>query len=107
VSSDQAPVLAVGERWDDGVATVTVRGEIDLSTVDAFHARLAEITRRDPQRLVIDLTEVTFLDSAGLRAFVRARKALPERCPVILRCPQRKIRQVVEMTGLGTVFVFD
>jgi anti-anti-sigma factor len=54
--------------------------------------------------VVIDLAGVGFLDSAGLRAFVRLRKALPGHCPVILRSPHPRTRQVFELTGLGTAF---
>jgi anti-anti-sigma factor len=57
--------------------------------------------------VVIDLAGVGFLDSAGLRAFVRLRKALPGHCPVILRSPHPRTRQVFELTGLGTAFEFQ
>jgi anti-sigma B factor antagonist len=106
-ASHQASPLTICDQWDDDVATVTVHGEIDLSTVDAFAARLSEIARQNPQRLVIDLTGVGFLDSSGLHAFVRVRRELPEGCPIILRRPQRQVREVFEVTGLSQVFVFE
>jgi anti-anti-sigma factor len=56
---------------------------------------------------VIDLAGVGFLVSAGLRAFVRLRKALPADCPVILRSPRPRARQVFDLTGLGTAFEFE
>src|SRR5580692_12047768 len=77
VTAEQAPVLTVRDQWDDGTATVTVRGEIDAATADAFYQRLADVASGSPRRLVIDLAGVDFLDSSGLRAFVRLRKALP------------------------------
>jgi anti-anti-sigma factor len=106
VASDLVPELTVFDQWDNDVATVVVRGEIDLATVDVFSARLADVVRQNPQRLVIDLAEVAFLDSSGLHAFVRVRKDLPEHCPIVLRSPRRQVRQVFEVTGLSPVFVF-
>jgi anti-sigma B factor antagonist len=100
-------VSARCDRWDDGVATVTVSGEIDLSTVDALSECLGDVVRRKPRQLVINLAEVRFLDSTGLHAFVRVRRELPEPCPVILRSPQSQIRRVFEVTGLSPVFVFE
>jgi anti-sigma B factor antagonist len=97
----------VCDRWDDGVATVTVQGEIDLNTVGTFSERLGDVARQNPRRLVINLTGVDFLDSSGLHAFVRVRKELPEDCPIVLRSPQRQIRRVFEVTGLSPVFVFE
>ncbi len=104
---DQAPALTVRDRWDDGVATVTVQGEIDLSTVGTFSECLGGVARQNPQRLVINLAGVDFLDSSGLHAFVRVRRELPERCPIILRSPQHQIRRVFDVTGLSPVFVFE
>jgi anti-sigma B factor antagonist len=107
VAAEQAPALTVCDQWDDGTVTVTVRGEIDTSTADTLSERLAAVADGDPQRVVIDLSGVGFLDSAGLRAFVRLRKALPARCPVILRSPRLRTRQVFDLTGLGTAFEFE
>ena len=108
MAADRAPALTVWDRWDDdGAVTVTVRGEIDAGTAGAFWERLAAVAGASPRRLVIDLAGVDFLDSAGLHAFVRLRKALPGHCPVILRSPQPRARQVFELTGLGTAFEFE
>lgn len=107
MTSDLAPELTVRDQWDNGAATVAVRGEIDTASVGFLSARLADVVGRRPARLVIDLTEVSFLDSSGLHAFVRVRKDLPEHCPIILRAPQRHVRQVFDITGLAPVFTFD
>lgn len=105
--SDFAPGLTVCVQWDHSVATVAVHGEIDLGTVEAFSATLGEVVGRNPRRLVIDLTGVTFIDPSGLQAFARARRDLPEHCPVVLRSPRRQVRQVFAVTGLNTVFAFE
>ena len=47
------------------------------------------------------------LDSAGLQAFAQVRRKLPEDCPVIVRSAQPRLRQVFEITGLSTAFVFE
>lgn len=107
MAADQASALTVGVQWDDGVATVTVQGEIDISTASVFSGRLGEVARQNPQRLVIDLAGVDFLDSAGLQAFVAVRRALPQHCAIVLRSPQRRARQVFDMTGLSAAFVFE
>jgi anti-anti-sigma factor len=107
VVAEQAPALTVRDQWDDGTVTVTVRGEIDAATADTFYQRLADVASGSPRRVVIDLAGVGFLDSSGLRAFVRLRKALPADCPVILRSPRPRARQVFDLTGLGTAFEFE
>jgi anti-anti-sigma factor len=107
VAAEQSPALTVCDQWDDGTATVTVRGEIDVATAETFYRQLASVADGGPRRVVIDLAGVGFLDSSGLRAFVRLRKAVPGDCPVILRSPHPRTRQVFELTGLGTAFEFE
>lgn len=104
---DQAPALTVFDRWDDGVATVTVRGEIDASTSGVFLERAGEIVRGNPRRLMIDMAGVQFMDSAGLQAFMRIRGQVPEHCPIIVRSAPPRVRQVFDVTGLSTVFGFE
>ena len=70
--------LEVTTEARDGVTLVTLGGELDIYTVAGFRQDLEEV---DPaaRPLVIDLTDVTLLDSSGLGALVsllnRARSA--------------------------------
>lgn len=86
---------------------MTVTGEIDVGTADLFSARLAEVAGRHPERLVIDMAGVGFMDSAGLSCLVRVRRLLPKDCQVIVRSAQRRVRQVFDLTGLSTAYEFE
>lgn len=62
----------------DGVRVV-LRGELDIANASSVESRLLEIERRSPERLILDLREVSFIDSTGLSMIInadgRARKA--------------------------------
>jgi anti-anti-sigma factor len=107
MASDHPPALTVHDRCDGAETTVTVQGEIDVTTAAVLSGHLDELAERNPQRLVIDLAGVGFLDSAGLQAFAKVRRELPEYCPVIIRRARPRLRQVFEITGLSTAFVFE
>lgn len=106
VASDPA-ALTVRDRWDGAEATVTVQGEIDVTTAAVLSGHLGEVAAGNPQRLVIDLAGVGFLDSAGLQAFAQLRRELPEGCPIIVRSARPRLRQVFAITGLSAAFVFE
>ena len=89
------------------MAIATVRGEIDIGTVAALSGHLGQLVRQNPQRLVIDLAGVSFIDSSGLAGFVRVRQALPPSCPVVIRAPQRRVRQLFKITGLDSVIAIE
>jgi anti-sigma B factor antagonist len=98
--------LEVTTEARDGVTLVTLGGELDIYTVAGFRQDLEEV---DPaaRPLVIDLTDVTLLDSSGLGALVsllnRARSGAGQ---LGLICPHRRLRRVFEITGLRRAFVF-
>ncbi len=98
--------LDVTTEARDGITLVVLGGELDIYTVANFRS---DLERLDPASapLVIDLTDVTLLDSSGLGALVsllnRAREGEGQ---LGLICPHRRLRRVFEITGLRRAFVF-
>ncbi len=64
------------ERGDDGVR-ITLEGELDLATAPEVEAALLEAAGDEPapDRCVLDLRELAFMDSSGLRAILKANGA--------------------------------
>jgi anti-sigma B factor antagonist len=58
----------------DGNGRCVVRpvGQLDLGTVDAFEEALASVEGEGPPVIVVDLSELSFLDSTGLRSLIGA-----------------------------------
>jgi anti-sigma B factor antagonist len=98
--------LEITTNHASGATIMALAGELDIYTVPTFRNAL-DAQERAPQRLILDLTDVTLLDSSGLGALVsmlnRTRQGRGE---LGLVCPQRHIRRVFEITGLRRAFVF-
>ena len=86
-----------------GHTLVTVAGEVDLATAPALASALSEVTEADGP-LVIDLTEVAFLDSSGLSVLLQARERLGGGGVVRLVAKRPAILRVLAVTGLDEVF---
>ena len=71
--TDTEPITTSREDRD-GVAVLGVCGEIDMATAPLFEKAIDDVLADDPPTLVIDLTEVTFLASVGLRLLATANK---------------------------------
>ena len=98
--------LEVTTAARDGITLVTLGGELDIYTVAGFRQDLESL---DPaaESLVIDLTDVTLLDSSGLGALVSLlNRARAGEGQLGLICPHRRLRRVFEITGLRRAFVF-
>ena len=98
--------LDVTTEARDGITLVTLSGELDIYTVASFRSDLENV---DPAErpLVLDLTDVTLIDSSGLGALVSLlNRARAGEGQLGLVCPQKRIRRVFEITGLRKAFVF-
>ena len=62
--------LKIEEERSGGTATLRLIGELDLGTGEQAEAAIART--RGVERLVIDLRELTFVDSTGIQALLRA-----------------------------------
>jgi anti-anti-sigma factor len=71
--------IEVDTRMEGGVAVVALRGELDVAaTPELEDALLAAADEPGVQGIVIDLSELDFMDSSGLRAVVMADQRLSE-----------------------------
>jgi anti-sigma B factor antagonist len=82
-----------------------VGGEVDLSTAPALRARVDQLIRDGARRLVVDLTDVGFMDSSGLSVFVSVMKRMEGadgRLAIV--CSRDPVLKVFTITGLDRVF---
>ena len=89
--------------WDGVVATVTVTGELDITAARALCHRLLEVASEHPERFVLDLGGLVFVDAAGARELDDTHKLLEAGCPVIVRRPPTWSRKIFGLTGLAEI----
>jgi anti-anti-sigma factor len=82
-------------------ATVAIRGELDLATMPQLSQRLAQVLADGPQRLVLDLAGVTFIDCASARLITSAGRHLPAGARPGIRLPSMVVRRVLALTDLA------
>ncbi len=99
--------LAVSVAADDDLILAALYGPLDVYTVPGLRDRLVEHVGGSGQ-VVIDLSEVTLLDSAGLGMLISIRnRGLRETGQGLgLICPQRRLRHIFEIAGLRRAFSF-
>jgi anti-sigma B factor antagonist len=100
------PLFALTEEsLDDERHVVAVAGEIDLFTAPELKAALAAAVEAGRTRIVVDLTETSFLDSTALGVLIGAVKRLRSRDGVLtIVNVDRNIAKTFEITGLDQIF---
>ena len=87
---------------------LSLAGELDLADAPALRDALRGAVERSPRRLVVDLAEVTFIDSTALGVLIEARSRLSDRNGFRLAAPGLETRRALEVSGLDRHFsVFD
>lgn len=90
------PEFSVTRRRAGAAVVVTPVGEIDLATVDVLAAELAA-AREPGASLVLDLREVLFIDSAGLRLVLETSRG--DESFAVVRGP-REVQRLFDLVGL-------
>lgn len=85
-----------------------LEGELDMATAPTFAAKLTEACKDKPAELRIDVTDLKYCDSSGLREFVRAAEVCTSNeTDLRIVGASRIVHQVFAVSGLGDRFAFE
>jgi anti-sigma B factor antagonist len=97
--------LDLESQVDGDVATVIVRGEIDVASAPRLREVLHDLVQADTKRIVLDCQGLEFLDSSGIGLLVATRKLLGDSGELVLVSPPAHVRKVLELTGVAEELV--
>jgi anti-anti-sigma factor len=85
-------------------AVLRVHGDLDIATVRVLRAQVEDVLRGAPERLYLDLSPATFIDSTGCRELVRAAKggaAAGTAVELVVPKENWRVRRVVDFMQFG------
>jgi anti-sigma B factor antagonist len=93
--------LSVGAEEREGIYRISLRGELDVSTAPRFNSVLSDPRIRNCHTLVVDLSELTFMDSTGLSAVLVGEMHARTRGQrfAVVRGP-RHVQELFRLTGV-------
>jgi anti-anti-sigma factor len=87
------------------VVVVTVSGRIDSATAGEFEDALNQFTAQGKNNIILDLSDVDFISSAGLRVLVTARKAVKSAGgDIVFAESSEQVLETLEIAGLDVLF---
>jgi anti-sigma B factor antagonist len=97
--------ISLNSRTVDAATVLEVRGEVDVYSSPTLRDRLIDLLDSGQRTVVVDLSDVGFLDSTGLGTLVAGLKRADELGAALpLVCPQDRILKLFRITGLDAVF---
>jgi anti-anti-sigma factor len=84
------------------IVVAVLTGEVDMSNAAPVRQQIAESVTSDEDALIVDLSELSFMDSAGLHALIELGTVLDERRQQLLLCIPHgsPIERAIEIIGL-------
>jgi len=87
------------------VNAVEISGRIDSATAGEFESILVDLAERGRNNIVLDMSAVEFISSAGLRVLVTIRKAVQSAGgDLVLAEPSDRVTDTLEIAGLDVLF---
>ena len=95
---NENPVGEIERR--NGAVIVHLVGELDLYNAPEVRRALLDVCAEVPERLVVDLEEVEFVDSTALGVLIEARSRLANRRSFLLAAPGLETHRALQISGL-------
>ena len=97
--------MEITERKTADVVTLNLSGKLDTTTAKAFEEKILGQIESGDRRFVIDLAQLDYISSAGLRVFILAGKRLNNANGKIVLCALKDpVREVFDIAGFSSIF---
>jgi anti-sigma B factor antagonist len=102
------PGVAIAVHREDDKVVVDIRGEVDVIGAAELSGVVRDLVAEGATDLILDLADVTFLDSTGVSALVASRSLCRSHDgDLTLRAPSPRAWRVLTITGLDGIFAVD
>ena len=97
----------VKRQLQDGVVQIAIHGYLDAHTFEELERTIAELFEDNAYRLVVDLSGLDYISSAGAGVFIGAiGTAQDNNGNIVLVRPSVNVKEVFDLLGLSQVFTF-
>jgi anti-anti-sigma factor len=85
---------------DSGIAKITMSGQLDASMASVFQREVEQAAAQKVKRLVLLMSELEYISSAGLRALVFTKQKMGSGVDIYVVSAQQQVMDTIQMTGL-------
>jgi anti-sigma B factor antagonist len=94
----------IRRELDEHTGALSVEGELDLASAPSLKWALTDILAAGHDKVVVDLSLVTFIDSTALGVLVGVKKNLNPGAKLAITCTHPDVLNIFELTGLDAAF---
>lgn len=88
-------------------AYIELAGDLDATTAPRFREKIEQAATADLERLVLEMAELNYMSSAGLRSLVFARQKMGRDVEIVLVSPVASVLETIKLTGFDHSVTFS
>ena len=101
MNGEPAPGLQIRADGESGLHTLFLKGELDLVSAGLLETRIAELCTDGASRIVLEMGELNFMDSTGLRALLVSEELCGvNSCRLLVGQLSPQVARLLELSGL-------
>lgn len=97
--------MTIDKKIENDTLYVTVEGRLNTMTANEFEQALEPLD--DVNNLIIDMKNLEYVSSAGLRIFLKAQKTISKKGSMVLKNVCDSVMEVFEMTGFTDILTIE
>lgn len=98
--------LKISVKNDGKEYTFLLEGRLDTLTSPSLEEKIGRVVD-DAEKLMIDLSDLLYISSAGLRVLLGATQQMEGKGEMIVRNPSQAVREVFDLTGFSRLFTIE
>ena len=91
--------LTITTDMKKGIGKIILAGELDASVTDEFRDAISALAGKHPKRLVLVMTDLEYMASAGLRMLAFAKQKMGSDVDIYIVGAHDAVMETIEMTG--------
>ena len=99
--------MTITKNTENGVLTLALEGRLDTNTAPELEKEIGADLTDDVQTLILDLKDLEYISSAGLRVLLAAQKKMNKQGNMIVKNANEMIMDVFQVTGFVDILTIE
>ena len=105
-NTNKSAALKISVSNEGAEYTFIVEGRLDTNTSPELEAKINEVIG-DAKKLIIDLQNLEYVSSAGLRVLLGATQVMEDKGEMVVRNVTEAVKEIFDLTGFNNVFKIE
>ena len=100
-------MLGIKKAKEGNTLTISLEGRLDTTTAPQLEGELKDALDGSVENLVMDMKELAYISSAGLRVLLSAQKIMNKQGNMVVRNASEEVKEIFDVTGFADILTIE